>query len=329
MMMRNEAAYKNIIKILKDSEDIYIFPHILPDGDAIGSSTALCRALIKLGKNPTILVEDGIPKYLEFLVSGIEENIKEVQDVLEKIKDTTICIAIDSSDEDRMGSRLSAYKKGCTINIDHHYTNNLFAEHNYVDDGAGATGEIILSMIKSLDVAIDKEIGEAIYTAISTDTGSFKYTNTTSKTHIIAAELLDLGIDLNAISIELYQNTRLEKITLQKRVLETLTTFHHGQAAYACVTMEMMEEIQATVDETEGLIEMLRDIEGVEVAIIFKELEKNNIKVGLRAKKYFDVSKVAMDFNGGGHVKAAGCTIYDTLENAIEAICKSVVKYFE
>lgn len=328
-MMRNEVALNNIIEKIKDSEDIYIFPHILPDGDAIGSSTALCRALMKLGKNPIIVTEDGIPKYLQFLSIGIEETIKSFEDVSENIKNKTICISIDSSDEDRMGNRLSAFKKGCSINIDHHYTNNFFGEYNYVDDEAGATGEIIFDMIKALGVGIDKEIGEAIYTAISTDTGSFKYTNTTTRTHIIAAELLSLGIDLNTISIELYQNTRLEKITLQQKVLETLTTFHHGQGAYACVTKEMIDEVQATIDETEGLIEMLRDIEGVEVAIIFKELEKGKIKVGFRAKKYFDVSKVAMEFNGGGHVKAAGCSINDTLENAIEAICKSVVKYFE
>lgn len=315
--MRNRDVFKEIINKIKDSTSIIIFPHIILDGDSIGSAAALQRALIKCGKQACIQIEEEIPEYLQFLTIDLDNK--------QQCKTPDLCIAVDCSDMERLGQRLNVFRSGkTTVNIDHHPTNSFFADLNYVDDTASATGEIIFDLIKELNIEFDIEIAEAIYSAISTDTGSFKYSNTTPRAHIITAELLDLGIRLNDINVELYQNMRLEKLRLESEVLSTLDIICNGKAASAYVTQEMLKKTGATMDETEGFIEILRNIQGVEVAIFFKEMNQNEIKVGLRSKKYADVSKIAMKFGGGGHVKAAGCTFSDDLNSAKKIIYEAV-----
>lgn len=320
--MRNEDEFKKIIRALETKKRIVIFPHIIPDGDTIGSAAALNRALKQRGKDVYVLVEEMIPEYLQFLSQSF---------CLELPVDFNpdLCISLDCSDEGRIGKRLETYLKcELTINIDHHYTNTFFADINYIDDKASATGEIIFNFLRALETEIDKPIAEAVYTAISTDTGSFKYTNTTHNTHYVAAELLDKGVDLNHISVELYQNIRLEKIRLEAKVLDQLVIFCDGKAAITHVSQEVLAETGAKMDETEGIIETLRNIQGVEIAVLLKEMDNNEIKVGFRAKKFADVSQIAMTFGGGGHVKAAGCSINDSLTNAHQLVSNAVINYF-
>ncbi|MCG8485357.1 MAG: bifunctional oligoribonuclease/PAP phosphatase NrnA [Clostridia bacterium] len=320
--MRNEDTFHRIVEALDTSEKLLIFPHIIPDGDTIGSAAALYKALMQKGKDVYVLVEEMIPEYLQFLSQGFIDEIPVDFD-------PDLCIALDCSDIGRMGARFEAYSKGgTTINIDHHLTNTFFGDLNYVDDQASATGEIVFNFLKALNTHMDKFIAEALYTAISTDTGSFKYTNTTKNTHYAAAELLDNGVDLNHISVELYQNVRLEKIRLEAKVLDHLSIFCNGKAVLAYVSQEMLAETNAKMDETEGIVETLRNIQGVEIAVLFKEMNDNEIKVGFRAKRSADVSKIAMMFGGGGHVKAAGCSIFDNLKNAQQLVSDAIINYF-
>lgn len=319
--MRNRKTFDDVVNIIKESNLVLIFPHVIPDGDAIGCSAALLRSLRKLGKQVNVFIEEDIPEYLNFLSGDFSDDFSDYSKA-------DICIALDCSDAGRIGKRIDMFNKGkTTINIDHHPTNTFYADYNYVDDQASATGEIIFDLLKALDIEFDKNMAEAIYSAISTDTGSFKYTNTSSKSHMVAAELLDLGVDLSHISVELYQNTRLEKIRLQTEVLETLEIFCDGKAAFAYATEKMIERTGASMDETEGFIEILRNIQGVEVAVFFKEVHDNEIKVGLRAKKYANVSKIAMEFGGGGHIKAAGCTINNNLEDAKRLLVQAIEEH--
>ncbi|HHY90558.1 MAG TPA: bifunctional oligoribonuclease/PAP phosphatase NrnA, partial [Clostridiales bacterium] len=239
-----------------------------------------------------------------------------------------LIITVDCSDITRLGNRahyLEQSKK--VVNIDHHITNTYFAQHNLVVSDAAATGEIVYLLLQEMDVSITKDTATCLYVALSTDTGSFRYDNTTAGTHRIAAELLEYGIDLNFITTELYQNKPLSKVKLLKEALNSLEIYYSGQVAILSITNQMLKETGAAED-TDGLIEFARDIVGVKVGILIKELGHSEIKVGFRSKdNRIDVSEIAAQFGGGGHRKASGCTIHDTLQNAKEQVVAILKNY--
>lgn len=318
------STLKQIVVNLKEAETILLYPHVIMDGDTLGSSIALCAALRKIGKKAHILIEDEIPSYLLFLEKDyctFDQNILDSPD---------LSISVDCSDIERFVMRKDKFLSGKqSICIDHHRTNNYFADMNYIDVNAGATGEIIYNLIKTMEVDLDVEMAEAIYTAITTDTGNFQYTNTTKTTHLIAADLFDIGIDLEKISVEVYQNIRHEKLKIMNEVINTIEMLYNGKADIAYVTREMLEKTGALMEETEGIIETLRNISGVEISAFLKENKQNEIKVGLRAKTYGDVSAIAQSFGGGGHKKAAGCTLNTTLQEAKKLISAAIIAHLE
>ncbi len=321
--MTNNSLEK-IANKLKEAETILLYPHVLMDGDTLGSSIALCIALRKMGKKAYVLIEDDIPGYLLFMEKDYctsDQNILDAPD---------ISISIDCSDIERFVKRKDKFLTGkLSICIDHHRTNNFFAELNYIDEFVGATGEIIFHLIQAMGTEIDVEMAEAIYIAITTDTGNFQYTNTTRTTHLIAAELFDIGIDLEKISVEVYQNIRHEKLKITNEVIGTIEMICNGKADIAYVTQDMLKKTGALMEETEGIIETLRNISGVEISAFLKENKKNEIKVGLRAKTYGDVSAIAQIYGGGGHKKASGCTLYTSLEDAKKQISASIVEHLK
>ncbi len=323
-MNKKNNGLKEIAEILLNSNSVLLFTHINMDGDTLGSSVALCIALRKLGKQAHILIEDDIAAFLQFLDKDYctyDNNIIDNPDV---------CLCIDCGDVDRFKKRKEKYSqgkiKGC---IDHHVTTEPFADFNYIDSGAAATGEIIYDLLKELPVEIDKEMGNAIFAAITTDTGNFQYSNTTKKTHLIVAELYDCGVDYSEVSVELYQNNRLEKLMLQTRSLQDMKVFADGGAAICGVTQSMLEETNGKMEETEGLIETLRNISGIEVAIFVKEIEMNLCKVSMRSKKYINVAEISKSFNGGGHARAAGCTIAKNYEETKKIMMDLVEEYLK
>lgn len=319
--MKN-STLEQISAKLKEAETILLYPHVLMDGDTLGSSIALCIALRKLGKKAHILIEDEIPSYLLFLEKDyctFDQNILEKPD---------ISVSVDCSDIERFVMRKEKFRTGkLSICLDHHRTNNSFADMNYIDAHAGATGEIVYNLFKTMGIEPDVEMAEAIYTAITTDTGNFQYTNTTKSTHLITAELFDIGIDLEKISVEVYQNIRHEKLKILNEVINTIEMLDGGKADIAFVTQEMLEKTGALMEETEGIIETLRNISGVEISAFLKETKPGEIKVGLRAKTYSDVSAIAQSFGGGGHKKAAGCTLNGTLQEAKEKISDAIISH--
>lgn len=318
------STLKQIAVKLKEAETILLYPHVIMDGDTLGSSIALCVALRKIGKKAHILIEDEIPSYLLFLEKGyctFDQSILDAPD---------ISISVDCSDIERFVMRKDKFLSGKqSICIDHHRTNNYFADMNYIDVNAGATGEIIYNLIKTMEVDLDVEMAEAIYTAITTDTGNFQYTNTTKTTHLIAADLFDIGIDLEKISVEVYQNIRHEKLKIMNEVINTIEMLYNDKADIAYVTQEMLEKTGALMEETEGIIETLRNISGVEISAFLKENKQDEIKVGLRSKTYGDVSAIAQSFGGGGHKKAAGCTLNTTLQEAKKLISAAIIAHLE
>lgn len=309
-------------ELIQKKDNIFLVSHINPDGDNIGSMLALYSALRKMDKNVVVLKADFLPESFKFL-SG-HKDIKEYNKSLGPID---ILIAVDSSDEDRLGDNKSLIDKSkYIINIDHHISNTLFGDINIVDSTAAATGEIIYDFIKLLNIQIDTNIGESLYTAISTDTGKFSYESVSSKTHRIIAELIDIGTDTHNVNIEIYENMSMNKVNLFMKVLSTLKTYEDNKVATISLTQDMLEKTNTTLEDSEGIISFIRKISTVEVACLLKEQDKEDIKVSLRSKNYVDVSSVCEFFGGGGHIRAAGCSISSDLKSVENIIVEKIIK---
>lgn len=312
--------FLDVNNLIISSKDIYIASHINPDGDNIGSILALAHALKKINKNVHIIKTDIIPSDLNFL-PGIEL-IKHYD--LERLE---LLIVLDCSDIDRLGEFKDLVgKANNTINIDHHISNTMFGDYNIIDDKASATGELVYNLISNMEIEIDKDIATCLYTAISTDTGSFMYDSVTDKTHEIAAHLIRVGIDKSNITINLYQNRSMQRTKLFIGSFSTLNTYGDNKIATVKVTQEMLDKAEAKMEDAEGIISFVRDIDSVEVAVLLKEFKENEIKIGLRSKKYVDVASICATFNGGGHIRAAGCTIHENIDIAEGLIIDQIMK---
>ena len=317
--MKNNSL-KEIAGKISEAKSIMLFPHVNPDGDALGSCAVLCEALRKLGKETWVLLEDDIPANLRFLDKGYCTWDSA------KIEEPDICMCVDCGSSDRFEKRAEKFASGkTTICIDHHRTSELKWAYNYIDPAEAATGQIVFELLRELGAEPDKEIGEAIFAAITTDTGNFQYSNTQAKSHLIAAQLCGWGADFNGTSVQLYENVRMEKFMMRNRAMETLKIIGGGRGAVVLVTQEMLRETGAAMDETEGLSQELRSIAGVEFAAVVKEYEEEKIRVSLRAKSRGDVAEIASKLGGGGHTKAAGCTIYKTIAEAAKLVEEEIL----
>ena len=308
-------TFKEIAEVLLKAEKILIYPHINADGDAVGSAAALCHTLRRLGKTAYVLIEEQLPANLRFMDKGyftFDEKVIEQPDV-------SVCV--DCGDFGRFPMRREKFVSArTTVCVDHHGTTQNFCDYNYVDSAAAATGELIYALIKEMVPEADVETGEAIFAAITTDTGNFQYSNTTKNCHLIMAELYDLGVDTNKVSVEIYENERQEKLMITARALSALEIFGGGCGAISHLTLEDMKEIGAEPFETDGVIEKLRSISGVEYAAFVKEKEPGVIRVSMRAKRRGNVASIASELGGGGHVKAAGCTLNMPLDEAVNLV---------
>ena len=309
-------TYAEIAAVLEGANSILLYPHVSPDGDALGSCTALCRALRLKGKTCYVLVEEELPLNLAFLDKGYCTENPEI------IEDADVSFCVDCGDATRFPGRAEKFAEGKTsICLDHHHTTTEFCDYNYVNPDASATGELVFDLLKEMGISDDKEIGEAIFAAITTDTGNFQYSNTTRRCFEIMTELFDWGIDTNKVSVALYENIRLERKIIESMAFSTLDILAEGKVAVAYVTQEMLEKSGALSEETENVIRQLRSIAGVEYAAFLKEKEEKKIRLSLRAKTEGNVAEIAEKFGGGGHIKAAGATLNMTMEEALEAVC--------
>lgn len=312
--MKNNT-FEEIAAALSLGKKILLFPHVNPDGDTLGSCAALCRALRNTGRECWVLTEGPIPENLRFLDQGC---CTEDPDILGA---PDLAAAIDCSDMERLGHRgkrfLSAEVTAC---IDHHRTTDSFCDLNYIDSTAAATGELVFELLQVCGIPIDREMGEALFAAIVTDTGRFQYSNTSRRTHEIAAALYDAGIDAGRVCTQIYESMRMEQLMIRNKALNTLSTVAGGRAVIAYVTQDMLAETGAAMDETDGVVETLRSIRGVEAAAFLKEAEDGSIKVSMRSKEALDVAEIAVRLGGGGHVRAAGCTLSCSLSEAYDRL---------
>lgn len=313
-MMKNNS-FTEIAEKLRDAETVLIFTHVLMDGDAIGSSGALCEALRNEGKESYILIEDKIPDNLMFLDRGF------CTDDLDIISDPDVCVCLDAGDTGRFPKRAARFATGKTsICIDHHMTSEPFCELNRIEPGAAATAELVYLTLKEGGFRITSTIAESIFAGITTDTGNFQYTNTTKRCHEIMTELFDCGLDCNKVSIGLYENEKPEKMRLTAKILDEVRFYGGGQIAMSYVSQKMLEETGCTMEDSEGIVDQLRAVRGVQIAVIMKENEADKIKATLRSKERGDVSRIAVSHGGGGHEHAAGCTIRSGLAEALAVI---------
>lgn len=321
--MISNASLKQLGEMLKAAESILIFPHINIDGDALGSAAALCRALRDSGKTAWIMMDEDVPAYLSFMDTEFCTTDRKC------IAEPDVCICVDCSDTKRFPAVADIYAKGrLQLCIDHHATGGSFGDHYYIDGDEAATCQLIYKLLKEMDAEITPCIAESLYTGISTDTGNFQYSNTAAETHRIAADLLECGVDHVGITVKLYQTVPLRKLQTQTKILDRMEILADGRAAISYVTQEMLDELGAQMDDSEGSIDLLRNIEGVEIAAFLKE-KGDTVKVSMRAKSYATVDGIVMKFGGGGHAKAAGCTLEMGMDDALELMKKEIIDYWE
>lgn len=298
--------FKEIKEEIIKSKRIGLSFHTSPDGDAIGSTLGLLNALRFLGKDSYIISRDVISDNLSFL--SLAEEIDG--NTLEPRRGTDLVIVLDCGNVERISADLSNYD-GKIINLDHHISNENYGSINYVDPSAAATAELSYLLIKELGINFfDKSdekiaIGNAIYTGLVTDTGSFRHSNVTKRSHEIASELIELGVDNSKIHSNLFDNKPFNKVKLMGCVLSNIELVLNDKVAVLQIPKGMLEEFNLLHVDTSDIISIGLGIKGVEVSMLLKEVEEG-VKTSLRSKNNVDVRRVAEVYGGGGHVKAAG-----------------------
>lgn len=306
-----------IIELIQRTKSFYVLSHMQPDGDSIGSLLAMGEVLQVMGKDVKLFMPGQIPRRYAFL-KGSDQIA--YQDLVGN-KDV-VAIVLDSSDLDRLGYfKANILQSHQIINIDHHITNQHFGNLNLVDPAASATGEIIFDIIKDLQVALTESIAEALYVAISTDTGSFKYDNTTAKTHLVIAALLEYNLSPALLSQRMFDERPLSFYVLLKEALSSIEIYDNRKIAVMTLGKDIRERTGAMNDDLEGIVNFARNIEGVELGILFYIESQEEVKVGFRSRTV-DVSVLAGKLNGGGHPRAAGCRILGNFEFAKEIVMR-------
>ncbi|MGM0500958.1 MAG: DHH family phosphoesterase [Bacillota bacterium] len=318
--MSHKDDFKDIVKLLKEYDEFLVTSHVNPDGDNIGSSLAFKIFLEQLGKEVEVVIDDKVPDCFSFLPQVHE--IKRYNPDLDLEFDALI--VLDSGDKGRINNVANLVEQQKIINIDHHADNTLFGDYNLVRDVA-ATGELVYQLINNIaEASFNQAVATAIATALITDTGSFRYSNTTAQTHQIMAELLSYDIDVNYIMRQIFENNSYQSILLRAKVLEDLKLDKTGKISWVKISQEILEKTNATWEDAEGIVSYPRSIKGVEVAVLFKEHAADKVKVSLRSNEYFPVDEIAHQFDGGGHSKAAGCLIETDLVTAEERVITAV-----
>lgn len=308
---------EHILEEIKKAKKIVILTHENPDGDAIGSSLGMYIALKEMGKEPDIIIPE-LPRVYNFLPE-IENVKKEGQK-----EPYDLAIALDCATIKMLNGWANYFEDAkVKVTIDHHGTNTMYGDYNYVNPDAPACAQTLISIIQYFGVEIDKKIGTSLLTGIITDTGGFQYQSTTPETFEFAAELLQTGVNVSDIYKRVMNTMTKANFELRKRAIERMEFFKEGKIAFTYVTKEDIEEANAETGDFEGIVEEGRNIEGVEVSIFLRETQKG-FKVSLRSNDYVNVSDVCLLFGGGGHIHAAGCTIAQSLEQVKEKIVNEV-----
>ncbi len=300
--------FSRILQALLNAQTVCVVGHVTPDGDCIGSQLAMSMALRRLGKRVYCWNADDLPEKLEFL---------DVEDIVRKPRPGLtfdVVLALDCASFERLGSAGERIKnRQMMVVIDHHQSNTRYGDINWVVESSASTGELVFRFLKYAEWEITPEMANCLFAAISTDTGSFQYRGTTPRTFSIAGELVSCGADVVGVCDEVYQSYPIARIKLLKQVLNNFKLTENNKIAYYWLSPKDFSRSGAEREDSEGLIDHIRAIEPVVVAVQFEEMAPDVIRVSMRSKNpNLDVSEIARLFNGGGHRGASGATIQGT-----------------
>ena len=317
----SNATFDEIGAVLRAHQRFAVLSHVRPDGDALGSQLGLALSLSKLGKTVMVRNEDGLLEKYGFLPGG-----EFLQTPLGEPQDVDVAIALDTATQSRLGTATELVRSAkIWINIDHHPSNPGYGDLVYIDSTAPATGQILFELIQSQGLPMDAAIAENLFVAISTDTGSFQYPNTTARTFEIGAELLRCGVDVGRVSQLLYESYPRRRAELLRELLGTMRFEGDGKVASFSLSLEVAARLQARPEDNEGLIDHIRAIQGVVVAVFFEELPEGKVRVSMRSKSdAADVCAICQKFGGGGHTLAAGARVRGTLAEVEEKVLKEI-----
>ena len=315
--------FNQLEDLIKNSTKILIMSHINPDGDALGSTSSMYTTIYEnFKKRADILVIGHLPNCYKFLpnieIAKFEFDTSMVYDLV---------ITLDVASLDRLANHQILFEKAVhTINIDHHKTNSNFGEVNVVNPKASSTGEVLLNIFNEQNwkISLDSAIG--LYTAILTDTGGFRYENTSENVFLSAAQLVKIGINPNEIYKNCYEKKSKDFVMFQNSCINKAEFLFNNKVAYTVVYKKDLEKYQAKDDFTEGLVETLRAIDSTEISFIAKEIDSKSTKISMRSKTK-DVAAICAEYGGGGHTFAAGCLIKSGVDKAIKKILKTIEEY--
>lgn len=314
----HHATFSEVEEVLRKHQRFVVIAHMRPDGDAIGSTIAMGEALKQLGKDVILLNEDGVPVNLRFM-KGSEE-VKRTPD---HVIDADVLISLDNGSWRRLGDRSIKAVSDIPfcLNIDHHETNDCYGNMCCIMPEESSTGGLLYHLFKSMNVPLNPTMRDAIYVAVSTDTGSFQYERTTPEVMEMGADLIRMGTNVHEINRKLYQETSWNKLMAVREVLNNMHLAEEGRISYCALTNKRKQELGIDDDDTEGLIDILRSIRGVVLSAFFEEQRDGRIRISLRSKDQdICVNNVASHFGGGGHALAAGIRMRTTIEDAQEKV---------
>ena len=312
---------KAVIEKIRAAKSVAVLTHVSEDPDALGSAFAFCTVLKKLGKSAVCYVS-AKPQERHMFIGGDYVIYDK-----EKTYDHDLCLCLDSGDIKRLGDRIKLFKEiGNTVNIDHHKTNTMFADANYVEGETSSTGEILFKVFREMGVEIDNEIARFLYIAICSDTGCFKYSSVTPDTLKIAAELLGYDFDAAEIARLLFDTDSLSVTKFKAELMSNIESYADGKISLVKMTADMYEKYGIPESEAPNGVEVPRRIEGTEIAVCVKE-KNGRIEISLRSNGRADVAEIAEAFGGGGHRAAAGCKLTGkTIDEAAKEIIAACEK---
>ncbi len=311
---------KEVKEFIRNANNIAVITHINPDGDALGSAFALNYMLQKMGKTSMVVLNT--PPPFKYVMQGFEyllyENINP--------KDYKRVICVDCASYPRLGNAKELLDSLRSLNIDHHISNTGYCDVNYIKQSS-STGELIFEILEHFNMEVDSTVAVPIYIAIATDTGIFTYSNTTKHTFETVSKLVATGFDISTVADRVFNSRSLGGTKLIARFIENIRFHHNNKLAISILTLQDLADCDAKLEDCETVINFARDIESVEIAAFIREVEEGAYKVSLRSKSYVDVADFASRFGGGGHKRASGFLVKDSIFEVIETVIKTSKDY--
>ncbi len=314
-----KVTLEQACRLLAQADNITIIAHQKPDGDTLGASFGLLWGLEQLGKTARVLCSDGFPARYSSIITGDYRPVDFQEEFV---------MAVDTADLQLFGDLREAYGHRVDLCIDHHPSNSGYARHLYLEPTAASTAEMALKVLEELEVAITPEIATAIYTGISTDTGCFRYGNTTAESHAAAARLIGLGARHEQVNRLMFETHSRERFIVEARAKASIEYYYGGSCAMMYITPEMLEGTQVDEYDLEGFSAFPRQVEGVEVGVTIRVRENGECRVSMRTCDRVDASRVCQQLGGGGHMRAAGCTLIGSRDEVRQQLLQSLASSF-